>query len=421
MTWQDRTGGSIQLTSPTGSVFTALWSRNDRELAKKLGIFEIPRTPGATIQDLDVGADRYPITIFFEGPDHDVEAERFFQACKERGVWAVVHPTKGRLTLQLVSVTERIDPTGNGNITSFPTVWIEPTIAAGSVSTSQLASDVGASISGLNTSAAGQFGDIVKQIKPVDSAAIENTVKKVVTAVNNSLGGIFQASSEINAQVLSIQRGINSTITETVIDTLSLAGQVITLIQLPALVTTNASARVSAYADLIAYTIGIDSSGPTTQEGINITAVKELSLMASVGALAETSISSDLLIRSESIGLIESISGLFADVTDALDVDQDLYTDNPIDIQYFSQSESFSDALEAVTDSARFLLEKTFDLAIEKRIMLTRDSAPIAVTINEYGSLGDNDSNFDLFISSNGLKGNEILLLNAGLEVVVYV
>ena len=43
------------------------------------------------------------------------------------------------------------------------------------------------------------------------------------------------------------------------------------------------------------------------------------------------------------------------------------------------------------------------------------------ITIDEYGELGDNDINYDLFISSNNLKGNDILLLEAGREVVVYV
>lgn len=67
-----------------------------------------------------------------------------------------------------------------------------------------------------------------------------------------------------------------------------------------------------------------------------------------------------------------------------------------------------------------YLLRSVFDLSVEKRFKLEKRRAPIEITISEYGSLGDDDSNFQLFIDSNGLKGNDILILPEGREVVVY-
>jgi hypothetical protein len=40
--------------------------------------------------------------------------------------------------------------------------------------------------------------------------------------------------------------------------------------------------------------------------------------------------------------------------------------------------------------------------------------------VTEYGSLGDADANYDLFVRSNNLSGNDILLIPAGREVVIY-
>ncbi len=421
MSWQNRTAAFISMTSPGGVLFEPLWKNNDIQVSKKVGIFEFPGIKGAKTQDLEVGGDQYPMTVFFEGIDQDLESHQFSNALKEKGPWGIIHPTKGRKTLQLIGWTEKIDPTENGNITSFSTTWIEESNQIALISIPQIASQVEFAGIDLNVSASTQFEEITSQDKPSFVAAIKNTTGKVVALVNENLQSLISLSSDINSQVVSVKRGITDTITQTTINVLSLAGQVQALIQLPGMIVTDIETRLSAYGAMIESILNIDSNGATTQESINITAVKELALTAIIVSLGEISISSDLKIRSESIGTIDAITKSLADIINGLDADQSLYVENDIDLQYFSQSSSFPDSLQVIYKSARFLLEKTFSLAIEKRIVLTKDSSPIIVTIEQYGSLGENDSNFDLFISSNQLKSFDIILLKSGTEVVVYV
>jgi hypothetical protein len=45
----------------------------------------------------------------------------------------------------------------------------------------------------------------------------------------------------------------------------------------------------------------------------------------------------------------------------------------------------------------------------------------VIVAIEEYGELGEDDSNLDLFIDSNRLEGDEYLIMPKGRELVVYV
>ena len=142
MTWLDRTREFISFTSPDGNEFEALWIKNNRTLNKKLGIFELPDKTGAVIQDLDTGASRYPITFYFDGPDNDIEGERFYQSCSERGLWNINHPVKGSLDLQLMSVTEQISPVEDGNIKQISTSWIESDNAQEGISTPQLSQNV---------------------------------------------------------------------------------------------------------------------------------------------------------------------------------------------------------------------------------------------------------------------------------------
>jgi prophage DNA circulation protein len=122
MSWLDRLRSDIELTSPSGAVFNPLWIGDDISMAKKLGIFEYPKVLGAVVQDMDVGATSYPLSLFFEGPDNDLEAADFFKACKERGPWTVIHPVDGTLILNLVNISKKVRPVESGNLTQVDTL-----------------------------------------------------------------------------------------------------------------------------------------------------------------------------------------------------------------------------------------------------------------------------------------------------------
>jgi hypothetical protein len=64
----------------------------------------------------------------------------------------------------------------------------------------------------------------------------------------------------------------------------------------------------------------------------------------------------------------------------------------------------------------QYLLSQFFNLATEKRFIIKNRRSPLEVCVTEYGSI----DYYDLFIESNELSGDEILLLNPGREVVIY-
>lgn len=416
MTWLDRTNKTIELRSPGGDRFTALWIENERTLTKKLGIFELPDKVGAVVQDLDVGAYRHPITIYFDGPDNDLEAERFMKACEQKGEWSVTHPVKGALSLQLMAVSERISPTNSGNVTLISCQWIEPRNEHSTLTTSDLSQQIRTGIDAANDTGAAQFTTDINQDKAVYTSILEIGARVIVALVNQHLAALYNSDSAVSAAVQSVQRGIESTILEETIDTDVLAAQVQTLIQLPAEASTDLT-RAAVYGEFIAAIIATGPAIDPTADDRNGAAMKELALVACVCATANISITSDILIRTQSIGLIESNALEFTGITDFLDDSQEIFQTSDIDLQYFSQSESYSDTVGLTSDAAQFLLIKSFDLAIEKRFLLASNEAPIFTTIREYGTVDQ----FDFFIETNNLKGNDILLMKSGREVVVYV
>lgn len=421
MSWKDRLRPTIKLTSPEGNVFEALWAGNQRTLAKKLGIFEYSKVKGAVVQDHDVGAMQYPLTFFFDGDDHDVEANRFIKACEENGRWEIIHPVRGKLKLQLVSVTESINPIESGNVTQFETSWIAAIDDAVIKSTSQLSAEIANQADITNLTAADQLSENIKQDKFTEKLALASTMDKIVNAAKTNLAPLYETLAEVNAQVQSIYRGVQDTITQVTVDVLSLAGQVQNLVQFPALVSDDIDARLNAYSGFIAEALNISTGDDLTNRGKNVVSIQEVALTAAIIATASVVITGDLKTRKQAIESIESISALFVDITDGLDDIQEAFKDNDIDIQYFSQSSSFSDASIIVAQASAYLLKRSFDLAIERRFTIERPRAPIEITITEYGDLGADDANLDLFIAANSLKNIDILILPAGREVVVYV
>lgn len=124
--WQTRLQRQIWFLSPEGNEFNAKWRANDRELTKMIGEFSFPGRDGSIVQDLGSRAVRYPLTFYFDGPDHDLWASAFFEALKERGAWMIEHPVHGFIELQPTQIREITDPVESGNMTELSSQWIEP-------------------------------------------------------------------------------------------------------------------------------------------------------------------------------------------------------------------------------------------------------------------------------------------------------
>lgn len=420
MPWTDRVNPVIKLISPDGDVFEAYWSGNPRTKEKRLGVFTNPMANGATVQDLGMGPDQYPLTIFFEGPEHDIESERFFNSCNQFDTWSIIHPTKGSLNLQLVSVSEDIQPVTSGNITQFDTNWIKPREDTAVTSTTELAALINDQAATANESALDELERNAKQATASERFSIITTVNKAIESVKKTLSVLYETTAELNARALSIQRGIQDTISQPVIDVLGLGGQIQNLVQLPLLATTDINTRINIYSDMIDNMFDLFPDGDSTSD-LNKVTISEVFLSAAVVANAQISATGLLQTRAQAVEVSESITDKFLEVVSELETIQHGFSFVDIDVQYFSQTLSFNQLYSITMQSAAYLFETLFDLKIEKKFTLTRPKTPIGITIEEYGDLGENDYKYDLFLESNVLKYTDILLLPAGREVVVYV
>lgn len=419
--YRDRTGEIILLIAPSGQEFEALWRGNPRSITNKLGIHEFPGIRGARVQDLRPGADLYPLTIMFEGKDHDFYAEQFMESLKlQAGNWESQHPTKGPKFLTLIDAVEQIQPVTSGGITIFETNWIEPLPESEAESLAQAQAQgefrAGLAFDVASSSFFDVFTDAAAQIQSVIS-----TVGSVITSVKKKLK-LIENFSILSPQILAIEASINNTLNSPILDTTALAGQLQGYIRIFGLGqnnSTNAIEMYSSFADEIVK----DVPSQATDEGLSKMSVTEMVASFAVASASEMALIGGVESRSKLITTIQKLNDMNDNVANALDATQEIYGDNFIDKRYFSQLNTYKTTSMAVSASSRFLLLSLFGLPSERRIILKTDTSTPQVAYNEYGSIGDETdgmANIDKLISSNGFMNDQIYLLESGTEVLIY-
>ncbi len=79
--------------------------------------------------------------------------------------------------------------------------------------------------------------------------------------------------------------------------------------------------------------------------------------------------------------------------------------------------ETYQPLVSSVSLAAGFLVDKSFTLDAETRLVLGRPCTFVDLVAELYGEL---DERFDFFISTNNLSGDELVEIPAGREVVYY-
>lgn len=418
MSYVDRIQKNIILTSPSGFEFTALWSGDIRSGSKQLGTFKTPGLKGTIAQDLEIDGIPYAIPVFFNGPDYDLIGDQFFTALGEKGVWSFIHPVWGqKQNMQVVSYTQPLElATG---IIQTTLEFLEVLDRDGTKSAQQIAAEIVSKNVELSATTADQLDNIVTQDTADKAGKFKTAVEDVVTVFDNTLQEITQKVAEVQAQADSIKRGIDATLAVIPIDVLSVAGQIQALVNMPNLIVTDLKAKLNTYKNF-ADAVFRFSPGSDSLANINTAAVFELANVSAIGAAGVASATTELVSRQNVIDNIEANLDLFESIVNGLDDIQSLYDDNLLSRSYFSQSQSFADSSLLAGLTVGYLIKSAFDLAVEKRIILTEQENPVMIAMREYGGPGLHDENIDLFYSSNELTDQEIYLLPVGREVVVY-
>lgn len=313
MSWQDRLT-TATYTSPSGAEFTLQYEDVRRSLKKKTTVFEFVSSNDVYVQDNFVGAKSYPLTIYFTGEDHDLEANSFFEALSEVGAGTLQHPIYGRLTVNATDSIEQVDNLKSGaNQSAFTITFIEtitelyPSAQENKKATSQSTS------ANFDDVKAGEFADGVTLDSVAEEQSMIGQVNDFVGSYKESLlpvvDGIAEAQEFINDVSSSITNGIN-----TLIGTpLTLAFQSIQLVKSVANTGALIGDKLDAYGDLLDDLISPgDTKNPTYNNvGANSVQTQDLYASANVSAIADSISTNEFETREEALSAAESLQNSF--------------------------------------------------------------------------------------------------------------
>jgi DNA circularisation protein N-terminus len=424
--WQSRLRSKLTLIAPNGGQFTATWQGNDIEFSKLIGEFNPPLYDGTITQDLGSKGKGFPLTLTFVGDTNDTDSMNFLEALKQRGPWSVIHPVYGQFLLQPVGPFYlKSDPTGSGNLTVVDGRWINVPADNSSKSVWELGAQTSAQIDQANASAAAQFQKAVNATDPQATAAAKTTLLATLAQfAGSTLYAIQKTAASVKATYTQVYNTLFSGIQAAVWDGVNIYQQVQAIMALPAVVEADLNVKIAAFNSFAKNVISVlNPNGDNDTSAVNSAASQELWLSAAVTGAVLSAITTSPSTRDQALQAINDINDLFAAVTNALDTVQTATAGNPADQQYFSNGLSYSDLARVVAMGIQYLLRLIFDLKIAKRFTIDRPRHPGEIVITEYApnDSSEYDSLYDLFIASNKLIGDDIILLPAGREVVIYV
>lgn len=414
MAWNDRIRPAAY-TAPSGARIAFDYEDVSRAVEKRTAAFNFPDADGTYVQDLGRTGRRYPLRVFFWGDDYDQTAEAFEAALLERGAGKLEHPIYGvKNVVPFGEIRQRDDLKTAANQAVFEVSFWETTDVTYPEPQADAGSAVLAAVGEYNATQSEAFANLVDLDTAGERASFENTYLATLGNVESALGGIADTQDDVGSQFNAISDSINRGIDVLISDPSTLASQTSLLLQTPAKSAADISARLSSYGSLINSLISGD--GATAERGLdskntNRFQSNDLYAMGYVTGSVSSAVNNQFTTKPEALAAAEAILGQFDSVAAWRDA-------NYQSLDGIDTGEAYQQLQEAVALCAGFLVQISFTLKQERRIVLDRSRTIIDLSAELYGTV---DVDLDFLINTNNLSGSEILELPAGREIVYYV
>lgn len=393
MSWIDNLREAAY-TSPDGQRVTFAYEDVSFSIDKKTSAYNFPDADGTLVQDLGHTGRQYPLRVILWGADYDAQAEDFEQALLARGIGKLEHPMYG--TVDVVpygSITRRDDLKTAGNQAIIEVTFWETINLVYPSAQIDPAAEVAKTIDDFNNTV---------QLSGLDSAVSIATFEATFTGLLDKsvamLSGIANATDKVGRQFKQIVDSVRNNFLNPAI----LAVQTLKMLQSPA--RSSAAGRQGTYSDLMISIIDSAPVGTVVEEF----PPRELYAMGAVTGTIVTLINTQYSTKTDALRAADALLNQF----DRLVTWRD---NNYVGVD---TGESYQKLQRAVALTAGYLVEISFTLKQERRLVLDRDRTIIDLAAELYGSV---DDQLDFLINSNNLSGDEILELPRGREIVYYI
>lgn len=405
--WEDRLIEAAY-TPPEGERLTFLYEQVSVEFDKKASLYSFPDVNGTYVQDLGRTGRRYPLRVILSGPDYDLDATAWLEALGQAGTGKLEHPVYGTVNVVPTgSIRRRDDLVEQANQAIIEVTFVETTGTIYPSASADPADNVTSSLSDYNDAAAGQFDNQTALDTAVDKASFQSGFNDLLDEAKDGLQVIADAQQNVQAQFNAVYESIDRGLDILVDDPITLALQTLQMIQSPARVIGSIRDRLAGYGDLLDSITGRSDPPPT----VNDFSGQDLFASGYVSGSVLSAVNSQFETKNDAVEAAATILEQFDQLVEWRD-------DNYDRLNVIDTGEAYQQLLNSVGLAAGFLVEISFSLKQERRLVLTRNRTIIDLCAELYGTV---DDQLDFFINSNSLTGSEILEVPKGKEVVYYV
>jgi prophage DNA circulation protein len=407
MTWTERLREPAY-TSPSGRRFLFIYEDVSRSFDKRTSGYDSPDAPGTFVQDLGVSGRRYPLRMIFTGADCDLEADAFFDALAETGQGLLEHPRYGRVdVVPFGTVTQRDDLKTAANQSIIEVTFWATTGTVYPTSQADPRSDVVAAVGAFNDAGAAEFADGVSLDTAVERATFSQRFKATLDGAQSRLQSIADATDSVREQFDAVSDSIDQGLNVLIEQPLTLAFQTYRLIQLPGQTAALISDKLDAYRNLATSLISGDGAAVGSRNDLQR---RDLYASGAVTGSINSTLNTEFATKADALLAAEEILDQFDQVNAWREA-------SFAALGEVDTGGAYQALQSAVALTAGFMVELSFSLAQERRIVLDCARTIIDVCAELYGEV---DERLDFLINSNGLTGSEILELPRGREIVFF-
>lgn len=428
MSWVDRIRPAAY-TSPGGSRIEFAWESVSRETPKRAASFDAVGATGSYVQDNGHGGRTLPIRAIFSGPDCDLEADTFERALLERGMGRLEHPLYGDFdVVPSGSIARRDNPKSEANVATVEVTFLETLGAvflAGQVSAPAAVSEASDAMS---AAAGAELGSSLSTSTVAARAAASSVAVSFVDSAQGALGRAASATPSVRRAFDVADARIRQSMDILLDDPIELTKSLVGLIALPGQSEAPIASRLDAYDAYLDRLLTSPSGRPQdfltttamprrTTQIVNAWRLTDVAAMAAVSASASAAVDATYRARPEAIVTAARLFTMLDDVIAWRDAGYAALSGRADAGTCMDHGGAIQALQQAVALAASHLISTSFELAVERRIVLDRPRSLLSLAAELYG---DVDDVLDFLIETNGLTGSEIIEIPAGREIVYY-
>lgn len=407
MAWQDRLQ-SLTYTSPSGAFFNLQFEDVSTSLKKKTTVFEFVNTSDVYVQDNNIGASTYPLTVFFSGDDHDLEANQFFKALSEVGAGRLQHPIYGLLTVTATGDITRADNLKSGANQSIFNVTFVSTITDlyPSSQVNQLSNSLNAS-SVFDSAISEEFEGAISVASEGEFQSLKGDFEDFLGSYKSGLDVLVDGQAELQSNLNDIYDSITGGIDILIGQPLTLAFQTVKMIKSVSNSASLISDRLTAYGDLVDDIIGNDNTVSETYDSVgkNKLYTQNLFAASTVSAMNDAVVGTEFKTRDEALAAA-------TDVTDKFYSYMTWKERNFNAMDELDTGDGYSSLQEQTALTASLIIDISFNLKRQRNIILDRDMFVIDFAYQYWGTTNNNV--VEEVITLNDLDNSEIWTIPKG-------